>query len=299
MKMCVGAVSRRVIEEAASAHVVQIVASRRQVDVGGGYTGLDQGELVDLVRSRTRVTEVVRDHGGPGRGADPDDDGVASFDADVAAGFDRLHLDVCELQDQSDRHRVLRELVKRYHDMPLEIGAEHDNQSENDALVGIAIEEHSAAPLTAVIDTGAYIWNDRQVGEFRGRSSVRRWVGTYHRHGILTKGHNLDWVGRRHGWFDAILDYYNLAPEFAEVEVDALLHVLPWKTCDQLLEVAHASGAWRRWFDEDLHEGTWDRRARCAVRYVLELPEVQELTRLDNDQEAFVRGRIQAALRVG
>lgn len=295
MRLCVGAVSVRVIEEAAAAHVSQIVASRRQVDVGGGYTGLDQQELVDLVRGYGRATDVVRDHGGPKQGP-AQDDGVASFDADVAAGFDRLHLDVSKL-DASDQYNVLQWLVRRYADQQLEIGGEHDSASHNDSLLGVALETELAHKPTVVLDTGAHIWNDRQLGTFTSTGYVEQWCELYRGQGLTTKGHNLDWVAQRTDRYRDVLDFYNIAPEFSLLETDVLLHVLPWKTGDQLLRLAYDSHEWRRWFGNG--EGTYDQRARCAVRYVLELPEVRELIQLDDDQETYVRGRIRAAIHLG
>lgn len=296
MKLCVGAVSVRVIEEAAKLGVAQVVASRRQVDTGGGYTGLDQAELVSLVRSCSRSTEVVRDHGGPLQGPE-EDDGVASLEADVTAGFDALHLDVCKLPS-SVQHQALAELIGRFGDrVAFEVGGEHDDFSHNDSLFGVAVSL-DALPETVVIDTGAFIMNDRQVGCLRSKARIRQLTRTYRDAGVKLKMHNADWAPARWDYArDDVLDYYNIAPEFALVETDACLRVLSLADGDDLLQLAYDSGAWARWFDPT--EGTWDDRARCAVRYVMELPEVRELLTFDEKGETYVRGRVRAALAAG
>lgn len=300
-KLCVGAVSRRVIEEAARLNVAQIVASRRQVDIGGGYTGLDQRQLVELVRSFGGTTKVVRDHGGPNQGAE-EDDGVASLTEDLAADFDGLHLDVCQLplNEQEEALGELAALFAPYVDY--EVGGEHTHLQQNWRLFQAAVRRTDVVPHTVVINAGAHIHEDRQCGSLNAFTisdeSVPYVLGYP---GVKTKLHNMDWVGRRHTYIKSRVDFYNIAPEFAEVEIDALLHILPFSVGDWLLQYAHDSRAWERWFTSNVDEveGTWDRRARCAVRYVLEHPDVKSLIKLNDEQERVVRGRISDAILAG
>lgn len=282
MKLCVGAVSRRVIEEAAKLQVHQIVASRRQVDIGGGYTGLDQQALVRLVRELSDgKTQVIRDHGGPEQGA-LYDDGVDSLDADVKAGFDGLHLDVCKLP-LAEQEKRLSELVRRYRSSTnIEIGGEHDEQKWNERL----LEASGIEPSYLVIGFNSFVWADRQIGR---PLSLRKVKAISERYGFKTKIHNADWLGYRQRYADAV-GAYNIAPEFARVEIDALLTVLPFTTARSLLTRAYASEKWGRWFNTD--QGTWDERARCALRYIINDVNVQ----ITSDMEEYVRGRIRDAL---
>ena len=117
MKLAVGAVSRRVVEEAAKLQVHQIVASRAQVNETGGYTGMTSRELVEIVKQQGNgKTEVVRDHGGPLQSGF-NDDGIESLQDDVNAGFDGLHLDVCKLP-RADQPKTLRALIKQFAPSP-------------------------------------------------------------------------------------------------------------------------------------------------------------------------------------
>lgn len=296
MKLCVGAVSRRVVEEAADLDVHQIVASRRQVDVGGGYTGLDQESLVKEVRDRSFVTRIVRDHGGPNQGPN-EDDGLDSLRADVAAGFDAVHLDVCKV-DRDLQEETLLALVDAVGDTPYELGGEHEEQHWNDRLLRAVKRADRRLPAYVVVDTGAHIWADRQCGLLRD-SRYPTLVVTKHeaeRRGIRTKAHNFDWVGGRER-YARVVDAYNLAPEIAQVEIDAWLAVLSPEASRNLLTIAYRSKQWRRWFNEAKNEGTWFERARCAVRYVLEAPEVKDvLATASYGQEGWVRARIRDAI---
>lgn len=295
-KLCVGAVSRRVVEVAARLQVPQIVASRRQVDTSKGYTGMTQWELVDLVRNLSKgQTAVVRDHGGPLQGWGGDD-GVASLDADVTAGFDGLHLDVCRLSVQ-DREPALFELAKRYRNHPhLEVGGEHDAWLHNIDLYWAA-HNAGARPKWIVAEAGTFVWAERQRPVMEPLTSVVVQSLEAHRHGLRLKAHNADFMLRSRSEVISVVDAYNLAPELAVVELDALLMVLPCSRGTALLEQGYLLAEWKRWFDED--QGTWFERARCGARYILEDPAIREITKLDAASEEFVRRRIEHAIKNG
>lgn len=296
MKLCVGAVSRRVVEEAAKLQVHQIVASRRQVDVGGGYTGYDQSELVRVVNDLSDGhTQVVRDHGGPLQGGSTDD-GVDSFSHDIKSGFHALHLDVCMLP-YADQRNVLKELIGRFgRYIPIEVGGEHETQDWNDDLLNVALHE-GVQPQYVVVGAGTHVWADRQIGSIYHQSAFSNLTRYARAYKIPTKAHNMDFIGNRHA-YDGLLDAYNIAPEFGMVEVRAILAVLRPEDAIGLLNYAYDTEAWRRWFHEE-GAGTWQDRAECAIRYLLQDPEAQRFMNLDDMQEVYVRGRIRDAINCG
>ena len=297
MKLCVGATSIRVVEEAARIQVPQIVASRRQVAPGGGYTGLDPYELVERVKDISNgKTDVVRDHGGPFQGGFTDD-GTRAFDIDVDAGFDGIHIDVCQVD--RDRHvQTLQALVGRYADadVDIEIGGERDEQEWLDVLLDATLST-GVTPTYAVMDVGGHAHADRQCGTPRPVEWVEMWSKKYHSFGVGTKAHNMDWMGRR-SRYEYVLDMYNVAPEFAAVEIDAMLQAMTLEDGERLLAYASSQNRGARWFDEG--EGTSFERARCDARYVLNDEFVHEI--LDGYGpifDNFVRGRIRDALIKG
>lgn len=296
MRMCIGAVSPRVIEEAAKLQVHQIIASRRQVDIGGGYTGLDQHDLVTIVSNLSNgKTQVVRDHGGPMQGG-TSDDGIDSFDEDCHAGFNGIHIDVCMLH-RDDQLRVLGKLINRYVDkVDIQIGGERDEQAWLDVLFTEALQH--CRPTYAVIDLGGHVHADKQIGtSFMAIEQVYRIAQKYHHMGVLTVAHNMDWVGHRRRYHGA-LDALNIAPEFGALEVDAMLAVMVPSNVHRLIDYAYESNKWTRWFGE--HEGTVLERAKCAIRYLMHTDEyVRSLTQLSDNDELFVRSVIRDAIARG
>ena len=301
MEFCVGAVSRRVVEVACKLAkrdpriVGQIIASRRQVEHdSSGYTGFTSRELVEYVRkySGARMA-VVRDHGGPNQGW-VEDDGVLSFDKDLEAGFTGLHLDVSRRPNYKQALELIA-LFEMYRDKGvwLEVGGEHDPPQWNLYLAMVL----PARPDWVVMNTGTFVWADRQKGTLRPTADVKAETRLFHSMGIRTKAHNWDWL-YRYELKDEIeyVDAYNVAPELASVEIEALMAVMSPMEVNDLLNHAWASRRWERWFSGS--EGTFLERAKCAARYVLETPEVKRV-RLTHRQEDFIRQRIEDALIAG
>lgn len=293
LKLCVGAASRRVTEEAARLRVAQVVASRRQVgETEPGYTGFTSATFAATVRDLSGgATQVVRDHGGPYQNGDDDDDWTAALDADADAGFDILHLDVSNLLP-AEQDGELSRLCSRYAGRArLEVGGERDPQDHLDHLVSVALR--ACTPTAAVAQLGGRIWADQQHGHLADLRLARRTADRYGLHGVAVKAHNLDWLpGRRHYDLDG---YGNVAPEFGNVEADAWLRVLTPGEAQEVLCYAITTGAWRRWFGTG--EGTWFERARCALRYHLDAPAVARI--LNRHSDAHVRESIRDAIQHG
>jgi len=294
MILCVGAASQRVVQEAALLGVHQVVASRRQVgEFAPGYTGWTSAQLVTVVHELSDgKTSVVRDHGGPYQNGDPNDDWERAFDADVDAGFDVLHLDMCKLPED-EQAAMLTRLCKRYHGRTrIEVGGERDPQPWLNKLLETALAV--CQPEASVADFGGRIWADRQCGTIISRYWVEWTAAFYSHHRVKAKAHNFDWFGDRQSYGDIL---YNVAPEFGNVEIDAWLHVLPYAEGQQILDFAYSGGAWKRWFGSS--EGTYFERARAALRYHLNSPEVTAVLNRHPDGDAYVRGVIRDALQHG
>ena len=292
MTLCVGAGSRRIVEEAAKLRVHQIVASRRQVgEFGVGYTGYTSSTFAETLRKLScGETRVVRDHGGPYQNGKDDDDWVAAFDADIDAGFDVLHIDVCKLPRDEQEAELVR-LCKRYRGKArTEIGGERDEQSWLDGLLAVAMTE--VQPVTAVADFGGHIWADRQCGNIMTVDQARGLVHEYASRGVVAKAHNFDWFGGRQKYTGFLC---NVAPEFGNVEIDAWLRLLDRDDVDYVLEHAYATEAWRRWFNDD--EGTQFERARAAMRYCLNDRELEFVFEWYDDEP--VREAIRDAIQRG
>lgn len=298
MILCAGAASQRVIQEAALLQVHQIVASRRQVgESRPGYTGYNSFQFAEVVRELSDgKTLVVRDHGGPYQNGDPDDDWERAFAIDVLAGFDVLHIDVCKM-DRDDQVTELQRLCKLYaRSADIEVGGERDEQPWLSMLLDSV--QDVCRPSAAVAQLGGHIQADRQKGALVAWVEAMGIARAYAATGTGTKAHNLDWMPGRHTAYPEIPNLlYNIAPELGNVEADAWLHVLPYAEGQEILGFAYRSGAWKRWFSGT--EGTFFERARAALRYHLNSPEVTAVLDRHPDGDAYVRGMIRDAIQCG
>lgn len=292
MRLCVGATSRRVVEEAARVRVHQIVASRSQVEGDYGYSGFTPETLVSTVKKFSDgETEVVRDHGGPGLGGE-ETDHLAALHADVDAGFHGLHVDVCKMpyEEQTDElKRILNDLAGA--PVYIEVGGEHEDSDWNHHLLETAIGE-GIIPRYAVAGFGSFVWMDRQCGRPISPTHLENITHINTNLGARTKIHNADWVGKRLERYGDVVDAYNIAPELGCLEVDLLLTQLSYNAVHDLLHYAYDTTKWRRWFNPN--EGTWFDRAKCALRYLLNDEHVIEMSKefMPHDGEQFIRARI-------
>lgn len=296
MRLAVGATSRRLVQVAAELGVHQIVASHAQVKIGGGYTGMDQTELVALVRANQPTTahrtrpHVVRDHGHV----------ITELEADIVAGFDGLHLDVESYADV-DREDALRDLGLRFASAGpyVELGGEHMAHDRNLELLRFWYDLGFGVVWNLVLNDGTFTWADRQVGRLRStpvevHDKARQLATTsrgYQPDAPKFKLHNCDWIpyAMLRQYAD-VVSVYNVAPELGRLETDVILMLKTPSVRYELLSHAYGSGMWRRWCKPT--EGSADDRARCALRYLqVSDPFVRrELTELSDEDEAFVRG---------
>lgn len=295
MKLCVGAVSRRVVEIAAELNVHQIVASNAQVNPDGGYTGITSKELVQTVKERSSTTQIIRDHGGPRPGVNMIQ-ATHELNADLNAGFTGLHLDVCQLS-RADQPHALRTLYASFSGKcPLEVGGEHDEPDWNSVLYDV-VSTSVYPPTYAVVSMNTYAWADKNYGIPYAVDRMKYYVRDLHIRGIKTKAHNMDHVANRRETYGDILDAYNLAPEIGMLETELILQMLSPAVVTNLLNYAWNTKKWLRWFKEN--EGTWLQQAKCALRYLQTDPYVITETKFGEPEEKYVRQQIRDALMVG
>lgn len=297
MELCVGATSRLMAEEAAKLQVAQVIASRRQVNASGGYTGMTQQDLVKIVAENSGgKTLVIRDHGGPHQNGEADDDWVAELDEDVSAGFHGLHLDVSALP-YAEQVPMLRTLACRYasRDMRLLVGGERDSQPWLFTLLGAVLSE-GIFPAYAVIAVGGHTHADRQTGRLISPVEAAHITTCYRALGVQSVAHNMDFSAR---WqYVSSVSAVNVAPEFAVAETDAWLRAVPDDVRSELLKAGLDASGWHRWFDRG--EGSYFERARCGLRYIW-ADEQRELMSESwyPEAEEYVREEVCHALSAG
>ncbi|TGG85972.1 class II D-tagatose-bisphosphate aldolase non-catalytic subunit [Streptomyces albus] len=323
----IGPVSRTTVDAALTVArrtrtPLMLIPSRRQVDAaefGGGYLGWTTDEFAAYVREHDTegLTLLCRDHGGPWMHpaeatlTDPAEamaSCLASFTADLDAGFGLLHIDTSEgrpgtgpapAREAAER---LVELYARCHaeatargvTVAYEIGFEPQDVDTNDpdefkAALRSVLEGIEAAgaprPRYVVAQTGTKVAELRNVGRFHrpgARSETLRQVSTLaaicHQEGVLLKAHNCDYltVEETALLLRAGVDAFNVAPEYGVTETRALLRVLDEmalpRAKEDFLRLAHDSGKWRKWLLEP-STATDVERAVIAGHYVFRTDE--------------------------
>jgi tagatose-1,6-bisphosphate aldolase non-catalytic subunit AgaZ/GatZ len=330
----VGPVSQNVVRATFQACVSHncppiFIASRNQVDtkeLGHGYLmgGMDQTAFVRLLEQISRQTGyegniyICRDHGGPWQrnieldSQYPVDRAMEisrkSFQADIAAGFNYLHIDPTKCPFPFTQEQLVQwtldllqycESVRKQLNKPAidyEVGTEDiqgglTTTETYEAFLRELTRRIKAAglplPTCVVGQTGTLCKVDRNVGHFNatGTAELVRMAAKY---GVGFKEHNGDYLSaatcRVHPQLG--VTGVNVAPEFGLVETDALLALEDleqklvregWlKEADSshlrslILEKSFTATPWKKWMTEDIKRMSTEKiQADAAVRLLI------------------------------
>ena len=320
-----------------------LIASRRQIDgasFGGGYVNnWTTPQFAEYVRQRDRGRFVLlaRDHGGPwqhdsemSRELDRHsamDSARESFEADIEAGFDILHIDpnhnptgmmAADLDEFTERTKELlyscRQFARRQgRDVSIEIGTDEGQiggaepwQIEHmvEDVFAFCRSEGLEQPGFLVVQAGTKVMEMRNVGQLDEQirtcgevppdAALHSLMAICRRHGLLMKEHNADYLS------DAPLKWHprrgvdsaNVAPEFGVAETCALVGVLrqlgQQRLEERFLTSAFESRKWEKWMLPDTTASDRD-RAIIAGHYVFSSQEFAEIRR-DAEQAAASAG---------
>jgi tagatose-1,6-bisphosphate aldolase non-catalytic subunit AgaZ/GatZ len=306
-----------------------LIASRRQIDseeFGGGYVNnWTTEEFARYVIDRDKKGKVLlaRDHGGPWQSIKEKDAGLglrramesakSSYRADLAAGFQVLHIDPSvDIHGQPDIDEVLDRVFDLYEycwseaqqlrqEVIFEIGTEEQSGSTNsqdeldytlNEVQKFCAKYRLPKPTFVVIQCGTRVMETRNVGSFDSPIRVAdeipaeiqlpKMIEICNRYGIFMKEHNTDYLS------DDALQWHprlgihaaNVAPEFGVAETRALLAILEKNDlqtlADRFLQTAYNSNKWDKWMLKDTKATDRD-RAIIAGHYVFSRPECVEL----------------------
>lgn len=242
---------------------LMIIASRNQVDFDTGYvcTSAELSELVKEYRNSNLL--LCRDHCGPGfsdrdRGLDLAAQIVRcknTIQADIAAGFDLIHIDVSRVA--TDQLTVAQELIEfalsLNPDIKLEFGSEDNTGIDIESSIGRI--EQQLEFLSAyrnnvvffVTQTGS-LTKDGQAGSFDVERNRR--IGEQIRAaGFLFKEHNADYftaadIQQR---IDAGVDSLNIAPQLGKLQTDLLKLSAPPELWRKFADYVYSQNYWQRW----------------------------------------------------
>jgi tagatose-1,6-bisphosphate aldolase non-catalytic subunit AgaZ/GatZ len=317
--------------ELANEHEVPLllIASRRQIDseeFGGGYVNnWTTEEFARYVIDRDTKGKVLlaRDHGGPWQSIKEKEAGFglrramesakSSYRADLAAGFQVLHIDPSvDIHGQPDIDEVLDRVFDLYEycwsqaqqlrqEVIFEIGTEEQSGSTNsqeeldytlNEVQKFCTKYRLPQPTFVVIQCGTRVMETRNVGSFDSPIRVAdeipaeiqlpKMIEICNRYGIFMKEHNTDYLS------DDALQWHprlgihaaNVAPEFGVAETRALLAILEnnglQALAERFLQTAYNSNKWDKWMLKDTKATDRD-RAIIAGHYVFSRPECVEL----------------------
>jgi len=310
---------------------LMLIASRRQVDCeefGGGYVNqwtTDAFAQYVIERDKKGKVLLARDHGGPWQNTKEVEAGLglrramdsakASYLADLAAGFQMLHIDPSvDIHGQPDVDEVLERLFDLYdycwtqaqrlgREVIFEIGTEEQSGSTNsqeeldytlNSVQKFCTKHRLPKPSFVVIQCGTRVMEMRNVGSFDSPVRVAdeipaeiqlpKMIEICNRYEVFMKEHNTDYLSDEALQWHPRLGIHaaNVAPEFGVAETRALVGVLEKNglqaLADRFLEIAYQSLKWEKWMLKDTRASDRD-RAMIAGHYVFSRPEVLELKR--------------------
>ena len=289
---------------------ILFIASRNQVDMrayGGGYvSNWDQKQFCSAIRSMAEKVGfdgfyyICRDHGGPWQrdeeraAALPEEEamsrGVASYLADIDAGFDLLHID--PTKDPHIKGNIAMDVVlertvrliaaveayraeKGIKPIGYEVGTEETNGGLTglDAfetfirrLTGMLEEKSLPKPQFIVGQTGTLVRLTENAGHF-SIENAQKLSAAAARYDMELKEHNSDYLGSEELLIHPALGVgsSNVAPEFGVVETRAYLalarlertlfdakRIPRYGSLSQALtRAAVETGRWRKWMVDE------------------------------------------------
>ena len=269
-KLGFGPMSKEIVEILAkhtkeNNYPLMLIASRNQVDYITGYV-CTTSELVEQVKQHRNPNLLLcRDHCGPyfsdlDKGlsmADAMDRCMKTISADIANGFDLIHIDVSRIPEKGNQlyyaKRLIEYTLSLNPDIMLEFGSEDNTGIDvNSSLARIDIQLKFLNPYRKnivffVTQTGS-LTKDGQVGTFDIERN--REIGEQIRaQGLLFKEHNADYftdddIAQR---IEAGVDSLNIAPQLGKVQTDLLKEFAPKDLWETFSNLVYSKNYWQRW----------------------------------------------------
>lgn len=245
---------------------LMIIASRNQVDATSGYV-CTTSELAERIKpNKTKNILICRDHCGPyfadaDKGLTLDQAMVRckeTIAADIAAGFDLIHIDVSKIKDQQLEYgkELIEYALSLNPTIKLEFGSE-DNTGI-DVASSIAriepqlefLQQYKDNVVFFVSQTGS-LTIDSQAGVFDTERNKK--AGEQIRAaGFLFKEHNADYftaedIQQR---IDAGIDSLNIAPQLGKLQTEVIKQFAPAELWTKFSDYVYSQNRWQRWMPE-------------------------------------------------
>jgi len=270
-KLGFGPMSKEIIEILAkhtkeNSYPLMIIASRNQVDYVTGYVCTTAELAAQVEEFKNPNLLLCRDHCGPyfsdlDRGLsieDAMDRCMKTIAADIASGFDLIHIDVSRIKDNQLFYakELIEYALKLNPDIKLEFGSEDNTGIDiKSSLARIDVQLGFLNPyknniVFFVTQTGS-LTKDSQAGIFDIDRNQE--IGEQIRAaGFLFKEHNADYFTaedidhRIHAGVDSL----NIAPQLGKIQTDLLKEFAPKDLWATFADLVYNQTYWHRWVPE-------------------------------------------------
>jgi len=320
--LCIGPMSKQVVDTVIDfSHArnvpVCLIASRSQVEtaaLGGGYANNWSTEdfaayVRDRLKEKPANVLICRDHGGPWLGADEKTlaekhammAAKASFEADIASGFNMIHIDTSVNPGGFDMQASLRrsfellqfceEKAKQYGtSVRYEIGTEDADggivepelfEEYLSKIVAFCDEHGISKPVFIVGKTGTWVRETHQAGIFDPKNTMHL-LSIVKKYGVGIKEHNADYDSAENHRMRAKVGVtaLNVAPEFGVIQTTTVLNFCKRKgrmdLHEKFIDLAYNSKKWKKWLKQP-DVTTREQKAIIAGHYVFGTPEFKSI----------------------
>lgn len=280
---------------------IGFIPSRRQIefDHSGYVNNWTTKSFSKYVKNKNSNIALIRDHGGPNQGLD-EDDGFASMFQDCN-NFDVIHVDVWK--KYKDFEHGLNKTIEYINyccginnNVLFEIGTEEGirrtNAFELEYLMyqlKLSLPENVFNRIVyLVIQDGTALKGSENTGYYDSEKLISM-VKIATKYEVLSKVHNGDYLNVEdiHDRFNYGLNAINIAPEFGQIETNAILNVIgnDKYTFNKFYEICFNSGKWKKWVDESfIPEENELELIKISGHYVISDPEMQKITHYFKDK---------------
>tara|TARA_R110000851_G_scaffold80271_1_gene176741 strand:+ start:365 stop:1315 length:951 start_codon:yes stop_codon:yes gene_type:complete len=257
--------------------LVGLIPSRRQVTYDGGYVNnWNTDEFVKFVRSKTKATLIVRDHGGPLQGKTPDD-GLCEYASDLRSGFNVIHIDPWKSVTSFDEgiEKTLEQILFCLNidkNVVFEVGTEeaifsYDHQQLRKLLWHLKknLGDSFKNVMYAVVQSGVRIMGTRNIGIF-SKDRLEKMMDVVNDFGLRGKEHNGDYLNdcQIKTRVESGLQCLNVAPELGVIQTRIIMKNDKFDF-DAAAEICFREKKYEKWLPSDFSNLALSEKQRLIV----------------------------------
>lgn len=245
-----------------SSKKVGIIPSRRQIDYLGGYSN---NWTTEQISNYSSDLIIMRDHGGPGQGAE-EDDGYLSLEHDCKH-FNYIHIDPWKKYSSFDEGskwtlEMIKFCLSKNPKIKFEVGTEEairkfepkDLEKLLNFLKSNLTKNEFLQIKYLVIQSGTSLSSNQNTGNF-DLKRLNKMVNVAKKNNLKSKEHNGDYIPEKliKLKMSKGLDSINIAPEFGLIETQIYLDQINDRKdlFERYWEICYQSKKWVKWVSED------------------------------------------------